>query len=78
MLENLVTSIIRTAVPYITVWLVSTLALPETVSAELEGSLVVLAGTIWYAIARAIEQRYPNFGYVLGSKAKPRYETDVE
>jgi len=77
MLNDLVTSLIRTVVPIAVGWVVFLLANIglDVDSSQVAGFLTALFGAVWYTLARWIEGKYPNFGWLLGSPKQPVYGT---
>lgn len=81
-MTNFVTSLIRTYVPIIVGAIVSYLL---TLGIELDadsqaGLIVAMTGilqAIYYFIARILEKKFPQFGVLLGSTAKPLYVEPV-
>jgi uncharacterized membrane protein len=75
---DLVISFIRTVVPTIVGAVASYLATkgvdlaPETVAA-LATFLTGLFGSIYYAVARLLEEKWPNAGILLGVRKTPIY-----
>lgn len=71
-----VTSVIRTAVPYliglIVSWLIS-LGLPASVKDAATAILTFVIGTIYYLGVRALEKKWPKLGWLLGSPTAPTY-----
>jgi hypothetical protein len=77
--SDFVVSLIRTNVPILVGgfigWLVSLgVTVPEEAQGALTAALVVAGSAAYYAAVRALEKRWPWFGYLLGSKAAPTYE----
>ncbi len=82
-MSDLVASLIRTAVPALFGTAVAWLAvrygivIDDTVSAQVATILAGLAIVGWYALGRAVEQRWPGLGkYLLSAgltAAKPHY-----
>lgn len=77
-MSDLFTSIVRTIVPMIVGSIASFLATKgiELDAATLAGLSTFLAGlfsALYYIIVRALEQKYPNLGILLGSKKTPEY-----
>lgn len=74
----MLTSIIRTAVPYLVGWIVSLFALAGvTVTDELRAALVTLVsfiiGTLYYVVVRFLEKKWPKLGVLLGVPTPPTY-----
>ncbi|WP_213451602.1 hypothetical protein [Rhizomonospora bruguierae] len=73
-------SLIRTYVPIAVgsalAWLASTLGvvLGDDASTALTVGVVALATAIYYAVARALESRWPALGVLLGAARPPTYE----
>ncbi|WP_025620137.1 hypothetical protein [Salinispora cortesiana] len=80
MFSDFLISVIRTAVPVavgaMLAWLASKtgIVLDADSSATLTASAVALAIAVYYALARALETRWPWLGVLLGRRAKPVYE----
>jgi hypothetical protein len=77
---GVLTSIVRTAVPYL-VGLIVTLAakaqleLDEGTIESIGALLTVVVGTVYYAIVRELETRFsPSWGWLLGLAKRPAYE----
>lgn len=73
-------SIIRTGVPYLVGLVVSWVAtlgihVPDDVKMQLTGAGVFVVGTIYYAVVRKLEQKWPAVGWLLGSPSQPFYES---
>jgi len=78
-MSDFVVSLIRTNVPIavgaFSSWLVSLgLVVPEGAEVPLTIAITAFAAAGYYAAARWLENRWPAFGYLLGSKAAPTYE----
>ena len=75
MLSDYVISVIRTVVPMAAGWVVARLILVgvEVDSQALEMALVSVASGAWYALARALELKFPWAGVLLGKKSAPTY-----
>jgi hypothetical protein len=78
----MLTSIIRTAVPYLVGLIVSAFTFAGvTVSDELRASLVSLVtfviGTVYYVGVRFLEKKWPKIGVLLGVPTPPVYGTTV-
>lgn len=77
-------SLIRTIVPVLVAsgltWLSvrSGLVLDEDTSAQVVVAVTGAAVTLYYGIVRLLEQRYPWFGVLLGSRKQPTYAKDGE
>lgn len=74
----LITSLIRTAVPYIAgvifAWLVSiNFSIPGVSEPVLEGVLTFLFGTVYYFGVRLLEKKWPALGWLLGVPVAPVY-----
>ena len=80
MLHDYVTSLIRTAVPVavasVLAWLASTagIVLDSESSTGLTLAVGGLAIAGYYALVRALEQRWPVLGRLLGKQASPTYK----
>jgi len=83
MVSDLITSLIRTAVPTIVGAIVSYLTVvgiqtPHGV-AEWLISVLFFAFTLgYYAIVRLLENKYPKIGWLLGNPAKPTYTENIK
>jgi len=73
--NDYITSLIRTATPFLVGLLGSAAArVGFDMTDETTQALVVFGlGTAWYAAARALERRWPNFGWLLGNPKQPVY-----
>lgn len=77
-------SLIRTLVPVLVgsalAWLAARtgIVLPEHVSAELAIVATVAAITLYYALVRWLETRWPWFGLLLGAAKEPVYTAPAE
>lgn len=82
-MTDFILSLIRTVVPIIVGSVVGWLGArgidvePEAVGA-LTAGIGALAGAIYYAGARWLEQRWPILGHLLGSAQPPAYPDSVE
>lgn len=80
MLHDYLISLIRTVVPVgigaVLAWLASQLGIviDSEASAGLVAAVVAVAIGGYYALVRALEQRWPFFGVLLGKPAAPAYE----
>lgn len=77
MLKDLWTSIVRTVVPFVVGYVIVAAAKLgiELDSATASGAITVLLGGIYYTVARIVEERWPTWGWLLGSPTKPVYST---
>lgn len=68
-------AVIRTAVPYITAYLVAkgTEWGLDVDANEVNAAVVALGGSLWYMVVRVLEQRWPKAGWLLGSPKQPTY-----
>lgn len=83
MLSAYLTSLIRTGTGYAVAWLLSlkfagpALSLFGVSSAtgreRLTAGLVLVLGTVYYALVRYLERRWPQLGVLLGIPSKPTY-----
>lgn len=78
-MNNLAISWIRTGVPYavgaLATWLITLgVELSPEATAGLITFLTFLLGNIYYLVARKLEQRWPQLGFLLGVPAQPQYE----
>lgn len=84
MISSVVTSATRTVAAYLIAWLLS---LPfagpvitlfgvttETARDRLTAGAVVVFGTVYYIVVRALEEKWPIVGVLLGVPAKPSYD----
>lgn len=69
-------AIIRTAVPYVTAFVVAKLAEGgvDADAAQVNAAAVTIGGSLWYMLVRVLEQRWPKAGWLLGSPKQPTYE----
>jgi hypothetical protein len=88
MLSNYITSLIRTAVPGVVGWLLS---LPfaaaichatgidtPTATRYLSAGVAFGLAFAYYAIARALEQKFPQLGVLLGKPVQPSYSATAK
>lgn len=78
-MSDFAVSLIRTNVPVLVGsligWLISLgVTVPESAEVPLTAGLVALSIAGYYAAARWLENRWPAFGYLLGTKAEPTYD----
>lgn len=78
-MTDFVVSLIRTNVPVLVGsllgWLISQgVTVPADAEVPLTAGIVALTIAVYYAAARWLEQRWPAFGYLLGSRAEPAYD----
>lgn len=83
MLQSVITSLIRTAAGYLVGWLLSLAAAgpildalhinSDTAQAQLIALFVFGFGTVYYLIVRVVEEKFPQFGVLLGVPSKPVY-----
>lgn len=68
--------LIRTITPYATAYIVAYLAKNGIVadSEEVNAQFALLAGSLWYALVRALEQKWPKAGWLLGMAKQPSYD----
>lgn len=71
-------SFVRTVVPFIVSWIVSILLLINVTLTDaqrdsLSGLITLVLGALYYIAARWLEQRFPQLGWLLGSKKQPTY-----
>lgn len=78
---DFVSSIIRTITPSIAGWIISAIVLlnlpfqiPATAENGLEGFLTFVFAAVWYFIVRALEEKWPKLGWLLGVAKKPIYD----
>lgn len=79
-MSDLIASIIRTAVPsivgIIVGWLTTLgVTLPKQQEENLSLLIAFAAGLLWYVIVRALEQKWPALGVLLGVPKQPAYGT---
>ena len=78
-MHDQIISLIRTYVPVAVGAFLTYLAVrfgvvvPEDVSTGLTTGLVGLVSALYYAVARALEQRWPWLGWLLGVPKQPTY-----
>lgn len=77
-MSNFVTSLIRTYVPIVVGavlgWLVSIgVEGVDQHQAEAVAGAVAFCQAAWYAAARVLEKRFPQFGWLLGVPKNPTY-----
>lgn len=83
MLSDLITSLIRTAVPTLVGTVVSYLTVtgikvPQSVSEWLISVLFFVFAFGYYAIVRLLEKKYPKMGWLLGNPSKPTYTENIK
>lgn len=71
-MNDLIVSMIRTWVPVLVGWLVTTLGL-DVDSASTAAALVAALSAGYYLVVRVVEQRWAPAGWLLGRKAPPTY-----
>ena len=79
--KDLLTSLRRTVVPMIMGWIASLPVAPFIDTAQVEGALVVLLGTIYYSALRLLEDRgvdTAGWWIAFGRTPKPAYLEDGE
>lgn len=74
-MNDLIRSVVRTATPMLAGLLVAAAAkigydLDNSTAVQAAGYAVAL---LWYVVARVVEQRWPRFGWLLGSPVAPTY-----
>lgn len=73
---------IRTYVPIVVAWIVTTLALrfeiviAEDTSAQLVAGITGLLAAIYYGTVRLFAQKWPGFGALLGVNQAPHYREE--
>lgn len=72
MLNDTVTSLIRTWVPLAVGWVITALAV-DVDSEALTAGLVSIVTAVYYLVARVAEQRWAPAGWLLGSPKAPSY-----
>lgn len=70
------TAFVRTAVPYLTAFVVAKAAEKgvNLDSEEVSGAIVLVGGSLWYTVVRWLETKNAKFGWLLGSPNAPTYE----
>ncbi len=79
-MNDLVTSFIRTAVPYLVSTAVTLLAtrnvhISDVQQAQAIAFITFAAGSAYYYVVRALETKLPKLGYLLGVPTKPTYSS---
>lgn len=83
-LRDVLASLVRTAVPYgvglVLAWLARKydIIIDENSAAGLSATLAVIAGSVYYVLIRALESRFPGFGWFLGLAIPPTYPKPIE
>lgn len=77
-MQDLVTSFVRTVVPYVVGAVVAWLTqkgvhVSDSSVATTTAVITFLVGTGYYTLVRTLEHRWPKLGYFLGVPAKPTY-----
>jgi hypothetical protein len=77
--NNLVTSWIRTGVPYIVSaaasWLIAKgIDVSPEASAAAVTALTLVIGNVYYVVVRKLEQKWPQYGWLLGVAVQPTYQ----
>lgn len=77
-MQDIVTSAIRTFVPYVVGAVVAWLTqkgvhVPDSSVASATAFITFLVGSAYYAAVRTLEKKYPQAGYLLGVPKKPTY-----
>lgn len=72
------TALVRTIAPYATAYVVARLTkLGVAANAEeVNAQVALVLGSAWYAIVRALEERWPKAGWLLGVAKTPEYRKD--
>lgn len=72
--------LIRTITPYATAYIVTWLAKKGMVAnaEEVNAQFSLVAGSVWYAAVRALEQKWPKAGWLLGVAKQPKYDPKGE
>ena len=83
MISDLITSMIRTAVPAIVGALTSYLTIaginmPESVEEWFSSVLFFVFTFGYYIIVRLLENKYPKLGWLLGNPTKPTYNVTIK
>lgn len=78
-MQNIITSGIRTLVPYVVGAVVAWLAtkgyhVSDATMASATAFLTFGIGSVYYLVVRSLEHKYPKFGVLLGVPVKPSYE----
>ena len=81
MFSDLITSIVRTAVPALISAIVSFLTVynikvPDSVLEWLSSALFFGFAFVYYTIVRLLESKYPKLGWLLGVPVKPTYASN--
>jgi len=75
--NDYVVSLIRTYVPMLTaallVWVGQVTGILIVMNANAKVTVVLVVTGLWYALARTLERRWPQLGWLLGSKRTPTY-----
>lgn len=83
-MSDFVISLIRTWVPYLVAfaigWLVSQGIIDEETgteaSAAISGGFVLIFGSLYYWVVRALASRWPSLGILLGVNKAPTYTSE--
>lgn len=84
MINDYIVSIIRTLVPVLIASLLTTLGvkynivLDENTSAQLTVGIIGLLTSVYYAVVRGLELKWPKLGVFLGSTKAPNYVPTVD
>lgn len=73
---NLISSLIRTVAPFLGAFIVAYLAKNGVAidNQTVNGEVVLALGSVWYGVVRAVEQKWPSAGWLLGSPKQPSYD----
>lgn len=76
-MNDFVVSKIRTYVPLVVSWFL--LRVGEWTMVDIDGEALItavvgLVAAVWYAIARGLEQRWPQAGWLIGYAKTPSYD----
>lgn len=81
-MNDFITSLIRTNVPVVVggvvAWLITLgIEVPEGSEGPLIAALTAAAIAVYYVTVRALETRWPGFGFLLGTRAEPSYPEHI-
>ena len=68
-------AVVRTVVPFFAGWAVTKAAQYgfDIDESQVTAAATTVVGSAWYVVARVLEQRWPNAGFMLGSRKQPTY-----
>lgn len=81
-IDNLITSVVRTVVPIVVGTLLALIikhfpGLADNLDqAEISQWLIPLVISVYYGLMRTLEEKYPSFGWLLGTPKRPGYATE--